>query len=210
MRNGRYCTVDGPKNLTPLVPVLEVPNNDGGCLGYRLQLCLRRKLVILKSFMVLTGYWHQAQFNNNCCSKTGSNQRLCFTNRVCKMSMPRNDDGYEWKRDYMDDLLDCFVQLPKWWDKFLFPSSDQVFLVTVMSLTITMLSSPMMPCGRHWYSGDLSMVQAEWMAIHVTRTSTLVLPEVSDKPHLLLWVCNLLISAYPLNQALESQLGYWA
>ena len=33
---------------------------------------------------------------------------------------------------------------------------------------------PMMPCGWRWYFGDLSMVQAEWMAIHGTSGASAV------------------------------------
>ena len=40
-------------NPTPIVLVVEVPNTDE-CLGYRFQLCLRRTLMILKSFLLST------------------------------------------------------------------------------------------------------------------------------------------------------------
>ena len=52
-RNGRYCTVVDPRNPTPVVLVMEVTSNADRCLGYRLQLCLRRnKLMILKPFLL--------------------------------------------------------------------------------------------------------------------------------------------------------------
>ena len=111
--------------------VLEVPNNADGCLGYGLQLHLRRKLMILKSFLltvllILHGYdqlWAPQQQASQCSNKqVNAMTSKKLMQRVWFQLMTLSDQQslqhpsgvhrmmvMGWKRDYMgDDLLDRF------------------------------------------------------------------------------------------------------
>ena len=119
-RQGKESTVQQmtPKNLTPVVQVLEVFNADR-CLGYRPQLYLRRKLTILKSF-IFNGSWHQAQSVSNFTAQVQPPlqqawfQSTTLFDRQGLQGLRQQEMMVTgWKRDYMDDnLLDCYVQLP--------------------------------------------------------------------------------------------------
>ena len=54
--NGRYSTAVDPQDPNTSVLVMEVSCNADGSLEYRLQLCLRKTPMILKSFSTKHGY----------------------------------------------------------------------------------------------------------------------------------------------------------
>ena len=83
------------KKPTALVQVLEVPCNADGSLEYGLQLCLRRTLMILKSFLLTV--FHQAGFAQLHSLTTGfsgsKDQQLCLTNGVARTKTTNDDMG---------------------------------------------------------------------------------------------------------------------
>ena len=176
MSNGRHCTEYGT-TIQPslLVQVLEVPNANGS-LGYRLQLvCLRGKLKILKSFfacIILTTSKVPTQ-------PTALPDQQSWTSSCTRQGRMM---VLGWKRDYMDDFLDCFD------DSCI---TDKMSIVSFIGLGVSYSSD--WPYHHHvvftpqyhtywwrwhWYYRDLSMVQAECMTICATRASAVLPGEV--------------------------------
>ena len=154
-----------------------MPNTDR-CLGCRLQLCLRRKLMIQKSFKLTI--WTPSKVPNQLFTawfwqllqKDWFKPRLWLTTSICKVN---DNKWYRMKESlhgWFARLFCCGCQTNGMNSCFL--HQTRCFLQPWWAAPSPSCLHPMMPCRQHWYSGDLSIVHAEWMAIHVPSTYTSV------------------------------------